>query len=72
MVSNPYVQDVLVDAINLGQPFVSERPAEPLSGLLEDLAFRLSKEAHKKNRPLDPTDAWNRVHRRYQERKNKG
>src|SRR6185436_173779 len=65
----PYVQDVLTDAINLGQPLVSEKPHEPISGLLEDLAFRLSKDEHKKNKPVDPTDTWNRVYQRYQERK---
>ena len=65
----PYVPEVLVDAINLGQPLVSERPDEPHSGMLEDLAFRLSNEAHKKNKPVDPTDTWMRVYKRYQERK---
>ena len=69
LVTSPYVQDVLVDAINLGQPPVYERPNEMISGLLEDLAFRLSKNEHKKNRPEDPTDTWKRVYKRYQERK---
>jgi pilus assembly protein CpaE len=65
----PYVQDVFVDAINLGQPPVHKRPAESISGLLEDFAFRLSKNAHKKNKPEDPTDTWKRVYKRYQQRK---
>jgi pilus assembly protein CpaE len=65
----PYVQDVLVDAINLGQPPVYQKPHEPISGMLEDLAFRLSKESHRKNKPDSPTDAWKRVYKRYQERK---
>jgi pilus assembly protein CpaE len=65
----PYVQDVLVDAINLGQPPVYQRPNESISGILEDFAFRLSKDIHKKNRPEDPTDTWKRVYRRYQQRK---
>ena len=65
----PYVQDVLVDAINLGQPPVYEKPNESISGILEDFAFRLSKDIHKKNKPEDPTDTWKRVYRRYQQRK---
>lgn len=69
LVTIPYVQDVLVDAINLGQPPVYERPNEMISGLLEDLAFRLSKDENKKNKPEDPTDTWKRVYKRYQERK---
>jgi len=69
LVNIPFVQNVLVDAINLGQPPVYARPHELISGLLEDLSFRLSKEIHKKNKPEDPTDTWNRVYKRYQERK---
>jgi pilus assembly protein CpaE len=65
----PFVQNILVDAINLGQPPVYQKPNEPISGLLEDLAFRLSKDEHKKNRPENPTDTWKRVYKRYQERK---
>ena len=65
----PYVQDVLVDAINLGQPPVYEKPNEMLSGILEDLAFRLSRDVHRKNKPENPTEAWKRVYKRYQDRK---
>jgi len=65
----PYVEDVLVNAINLGQPPVYYKPNEPISGLLEDFAFHLSKDAHKKNKPEDPTDVWKRVYKRYQEKK---
>jgi pilus assembly protein CpaE len=65
----PYVQDVFVDAINLGQPPVLQKPNESVSGLLEDLAFRLSKDTHKKTKPEDPTEAWKRVYKRYQQRK---
>lgn len=65
----PYVQDVLVDAINLGQPPVYERPNEAISGFLQDFAFRMSKEDHKKSKPEHPTEAWQRVYKRYQERK---
>jgi pilus assembly protein CpaE len=62
----PYVQDIFVDAINLGQPPVYQRPNESVSGLLEDFAFHLSKDAHKKIKPENPTDTWKRVYKRYQ------
>jgi len=65
----PYVQDVFVEAINMGQPPVFHKPEQFISGLLEDFAFQLSKEAHKKARPQNPTEAWKRVYKRYQERK---
>lgn len=65
----PYVQDLFVDAINLGQPPVLERPNESVSALLEDFAFHLSKDIHKKTKPENPTEAWNRVYKRYQGRK---
>lgn len=65
----PYVRDVFVEAINLGQPPVLEKPDLPISTILEDFAFHVSKEAHKKSKPDDPTDAWKRVYKRYQSRK---
>ncbi|KAF0108888.1 MAG: pilus assembly protein CpaE [Anaerolineaceae bacterium] len=65
----PYTADLFVDAINYGQPFVVDKPGEPISGLLEDMAFLLSKDAHKKAKPANPTEAWQRVYKRYQERK---
>jgi pilus assembly protein CpaE len=65
----PYVQDVFVDAINLGQPPVFHKPGLAISGLLEDFAFFLSKEAQKKARPENPTEAWRRVYKRHQDRK---
>ena len=65
----PYVKDLFVDAINLGQPPVHEKPNETVSALLEDFAFHLSKEPHKKTKPESPTEAWNRVYQRYQKKK---
>lgn len=65
----PYTPDLFVEAINYGQPLVSSKPDEPVSGLLEDLAFFLSREAQKKSKPENPTEAWNRVYKRYQTRK---
>ena len=65
----PYMQDVFVDAINLGQPPVYYKPDLPISGLLEDFAFHMSKDVQKKSKPDEPTVAWKRVYKRYQERK---
>jgi len=65
----PYAQDVFVDAINLGQPLVFAKPELPVSGLLEDFAFHMSKDAHKKAKPENPSETWNRVYKRHQQRK---
>jgi pilus assembly protein CpaE len=65
----PYVQNLFVDAINLGQPVIYNKPNEPVSGLLEDLAFALSMDAHRKSRPPAPTEAWQRVYQRYRQKK---
>ncbi len=67
----PYAQDVFVDAINLGQPVVSAKPDLPVAALLEDFAFHMSRDAHKKAKPENPTEAWNRVYKRHQDRSKK-
>jgi pilus assembly protein CpaE len=67
--SIPHVPDVVVEAINLGRPLVHEKPQEPISALIEDFAFFLSKKEHKKTKPESPTEAWNRVYKRHQSRK---
>jgi Flp pilus assembly CpaE family ATPase len=69
MVTIPYTPDLFVEAINFGQPLISAKPDEPIGGLLEDLAFFLSRDAHKKSRPENLTDTWERVYKRYCERK---
>jgi pilus assembly protein CpaE len=69
MVTIPYTSDAFVEAINYGQPLISSKPDEPIAGLLEDLAFYLSKEAHKKSRPENPTESWKRVYKRYSEKR---
>ncbi len=68
-VTIPYVQDVFVEAINYGRPLLFARPEEAVSGLLEDMAFLLSKNVHKKTRPENPTEAWMRVYKRFQSRR---
>jgi pilus assembly protein CpaE len=65
----PYFQDVFVEAINYGRPPVLHKPQEPASALLEDFALFLSKEAHRKVKPENPSEAWKRAYKRYQERK---
>ncbi len=65
----PYVKDLFVDAINLGQPIVHDKPNESVSALLEDFAFHLSKDAQKKTKPESPSEAWKRVYQRYQQKK---
>lgn len=68
----PYTRDIFVEAINLGQPPVFHKPDLPISNVLEDFAFHVSKDTHKKSKPDHPTDAWNRVYKRFQARKIKG
>jgi pilus assembly protein CpaE len=69
MLTVPYTPDRFVEAINYGQPLISSNPDEPIGGLLEDLAFFLSRDAHKKSRPANPTETWQRVYKRYSARK---
>jgi pilus assembly protein CpaE len=68
-VTIPYTPDLFVQAINIGQPLVYEKPNEPISGLLEDFAFHISKAADKKAKQENPTEAWLRVYKRFQERR---
>lgn len=65
----PYTESLFVEAINYGRPPVYSKPNEPVCGLLEDFAFYLSRDEHKKSKPTEPTEAWKRVYKRYQERK---
>jgi pilus assembly protein CpaE len=65
----PHVPDLFVEAINFGHPPVFHKPQEAVSALLEDFAFFVSKESHKKSKPEKPTEAWQRVYNRYQKRK---
>ena len=67
----PYDPDLIVQAINVGQPFVLSAPTNPVSGLVEDLAYYLSKDSHKKSQPANPTPALKRVYKRYADRKKK-
>ncbi len=65
----PYTDVLFVEAINYGRPPVHSKPHEAVSALLEDFAFHLSKDEHRKSKPGNPSEAWKRVYKRYQERK---
>jgi len=65
----PYTQDLFVEAINTGKPVIINKPNEPISSLLEDYAFHISKPTQKKSRPENPSDTWQRVYQRYSERR---
>ncbi|MDO8754774.1 MAG: response regulator [Anaerolineales bacterium] len=69
IVTIPHIQDIFVEAINLGHPPVFYKPQESVSALLEDFAFFISKESDKKSKPDNPSEAWKRVYNRYQKRK---
>ena len=65
----PYTETLFVEAINYGRPPVYSKPNEAVCGLLEDFAFFLSRDEHRKTKPANPSDAWKRVYKRYQERR---
>ena len=67
----PYTPDVPIQAINLGRPIILEEPGEPLAILMEDFAFYLSHDQHKKTRPEKPTQAWKRVYDRFVQARNR-
>ncbi len=61
----PYCPDIIIPSINLGRPFVQNQVDEQISKLIEDFAFYLSVDKHKKTRPEKPTQAWKRVYNRF-------
>jgi len=61
----PYTPDIFVEAINLGLPPVYYKPREAVSEMLEDFSFFMSKSEHKKSRPKEPSAAWQRIYKRY-------
>lgn len=65
----PFASDTFVSSINLGRPIVVEKPGSPVGAFLEDLAFFLSKDEHRKKKPAQPTPAWERVVHRYRTRR---
>ena len=62
----PFAPTRFVSAINRGIPLLHSYPEDPVSGLIEDFAFRLSKEAHQGIPPAAPSASWHRVNERLQ------
>lgn len=62
----PYGDRRFLHAINQGMPFLLKHPEDPLAELLEDFAFRLSKDTHQSIAPADPSMAWHRLNERLQ------
>jgi len=65
----PFAPEPVISAINRGLPLVTDSINRPIGAALEDCAFMMSKEAHRKERPSKPTDAWQRVAQRWQQRR---
>lgn len=65
----PFAAGKFIEAINLGQPLLAGQPGSPAAALIEDFAFYLSKNNHKKVKPVIPTQAWKRVYKRYSSRR---
>jgi len=67
-----FAAEQLLSAINRGVPAVIEQTHKPIGMALEDCAFFVSTEDHRKQRPAEPTDAWQpiaqRAHQRRQQR----
>jgi pilus assembly protein CpaE len=69
LITLPFTPDLFVQSINNGQPLILDKPSEPISGLIEDFSFHLSIDLDKKSKPENPTEAWMRVYKRFQERR---
>jgi pilus assembly protein CpaE len=67
----PFASDSFVSAINFGTPLVLSDPTGPLGAIFEDLAFTLSKDEQKKQRPPKPTASWQRVAVRWKQSQHK-
>lgn len=57
----PYAPDLFVQALNTGIPVTIHSPDSPLTAMLEDLAWQLSKPAHQHKHPNNATPTWERV-----------
>ena len=64
----PFGGDTFLSALNRGMPPVLEHPTKPVGAMLEDWAFALSSEEHRKKRPERPSPALQRVAQRAQQR----
>ena len=69
MLEIPFSPELMVTAINLGNPPVLSAPNSPVSTLFEDFAYFLSREDDLSHRPVNPTDIWKRAQERDQTRR---
>lgn len=60
----PFAGRRFISAINRGIPWLHAHPDDPISSLLEDFAFRLSKDINQSIAPASPSTAWHRVNDR--------
>lgn len=60
----PYAPKQFVGAINRGIPLIYGHPENAVSALIEDFAFRLSKEKHQNTPPESPSASWQRLNDR--------
>jgi pilus assembly protein CpaE len=64
----PFMPQEFVEAINHGEPPALNAPTRPPGALFEDLAWWVSKDEQKQQRPASPSEAWQRVTQRAQQR----
>jgi pilus assembly protein CpaE len=65
----PYMPEALISAINRGVPPVLDLAHKPAGAVFEEFALSVSKDEHRSTRPAHPTDAWQRVAQRAQQRR---
>jgi pilus assembly protein CpaE len=57
----PFADNEFIDALNRGIPALIYHKGKPLAGILEDLAFSLSKPEHQNTPPSSPSAMWKRI-----------
>jgi pilus assembly protein CpaE len=65
----PFAVEVLTSAINRGVPPVVDQATRPIGAALEDCAFVVSKDSDRTQRPSKPSEAWQRMAQRAQQRR---
>ena len=60
----PFAPDHFVSSINRGMPLLHLHPEDPVAALIEDHAYRISKERHLTIPPAAPKPGWQRVKKR--------
>lgn len=60
-----------VNSLNLGTPLILGTTPGPAGDVIEDLAFQISSDEHRKQPPAQPSKAWQRAHRRAEQRGHK-